>query len=99
MLGAFLLGLGLPFAGFGLLADVAPHGLALGPPALGVASFACGLLLGSRGLYWAPLLTWLGQRAAFPDFEAPFSIMANVAAPQLIAMVASNLRARLRARV
>jgi hypothetical protein len=96
---ALVLGLGLPFAGFGLLADVAPHGLALGPPALGAAAFACGLLLGARGLYWAPLVTWMGQRAAFPDFDAPFSILANVVAPQVLATIASNIRARLRARV
>ena len=101
VLAALVLGLGLPFLGFGpLLADVATPGLALGPPALGLASFVCGLLLGSRGLYWAPLLTWAGQRAAFPDFApAEFSILANVVAPQVLATVASNIRARLRARV
>ena len=69
LLAALVFGLGLPFAGFGLLADVAPQGLALGPPALGAAGFACGLLLGSRGLYWAPLLTWLGQRARVPGLR------------------------------
>jgi hypothetical protein len=100
LLAALGLGLGLPFAGYGPFAELAvPYGLALGPPALGVAAFACGLLVGSRALYWAPLLTWLGQRAAFPDFEAPFSIIANVLAPQVLASVASNVRAKLRARV
>jgi hypothetical protein len=99
LLAAFGLCLGLPFAGFGLLAEVAPQGIALGPPALGVAAFACGLLLGSRGLYWAPIATWIGQRAAFPDFEAPFSLLADVFAPQVLAMVASNVRGRLKARV
>jgi len=99
LLAALVLGLGLPFAGFGPLAALAPGGLAVGLPSLGLASFACGLLLGSRGLYWAPLLTWLGQRAAFPDFEAPFSVVANVVAPQVLATIASNLRAKLRARV
>lgn len=101
LLAALVLGLGLPFLGFGpLLADVATPGLALGPPALGAASFACGLLLGSRGLYWAPLLTWLGQRAAFPEVAlAEFSLIANVVAPQVLATIGSNVRARLRARV
>ena len=97
---ALVLGFGLPFASFSPLLSAAVPGVALGPPALGAAALACGLLLGARGLYWAPALTWLGQRAAFPEAAlAEFGILTNVVAPQVLATIGANVRARLRARV
>jgi hypothetical protein len=98
---ALLLGSGLPFLAQSAPLALAVPGFSLGPPAAAVAALATGALLGGRGIFWAPALVWLGQRVALGDL-APlggFSILATVVASQALAAVASNARARLRARV
>jgi hypothetical protein len=95
---ALALGFCIPYLGQVLVADAMHRSILEDVPLPALAAFAVGWLFGTTGIFWAPVLAWAGRRAGAPDPVA-FGLILTVWMPQLVASFATNLCAKLRARV
>jgi hypothetical protein len=99
LLMALLVGIGLPLLACAPLVQAAVASpIPLGRPAALLAAAVLVAPLGTRALWWAPILTWLGARAALGTDAVPAGALGWVLGAQAAVAVVSTFGARFRAR-